>query len=73
MTLTAPDHLTGRMSKWTPKETRDARTAWAMEAKRTGHSTSIIAAALGIRERNAFAILKAAGWDAWADKREVRP
>lgn len=72
MTLTAPDHLTGRMTKHTPQAIRDARTAWVMEAKRAGHSTAAIAEGLGIRERNAFAILKAAGWDAWADKREGR-
>lgn len=48
MTLTAPDHLRGRMSKHTPAALKDERNAWAAQAARDGHSMTAISAALGI-------------------------
>ncbi|AZV00259.1 hypothetical protein [Paracoccus kondratievae] len=46
--LTAPDHLRGRMSRWTPQELRDERAAWIMARAAEGRQQNDIAAALGI-------------------------
>ena len=81
MTLTAPDHLTGRMTKHTPQELRDERAQWALEAGQAGHSAEAVGEALGISGVNARKIMINAGWRWWAqprisrrwpDKREVR-
>lgn len=67
--LEAPQHLTGRMSRWTPQATRDERTTWAMDQAAKGYCSTDIAAALGIAQQNAWQILADAGWDAWAEQR----
>lgn len=81
MTLTAPDHLTGRMTKHTPQHIRDERAQWALEAGQAGHSADAVAEALGVATFTARTIMTKAGWRWWAqprisrrwpDKREVR-
>ena len=72
MTLTAPDHLTGRMSKHTPQNIRDERSAWALEAGQAGHSAEAVGEALGISGVNARVIMVNAGWQWWAQPRISR-
>ena len=72
MTLTAPDHLTGRMTKWTPQETRDERAQWALEAGQAGHSAAAVAEALGVATHTARTIMTKAGWRSWAQPRISR-
>ena len=70
--LTAPDHICGRMTKWTPQETRDERAAWALEAGQAGHSSEAVAEALGISSFSARKIMTNAGWQWWAQPRRLR-
>lgn len=72
MTLTAPDHLTGRMTKWTPQHIRDERAQWALEAGQAGHSTYAVAEALGVNQITAHNIMVKAGWQWWAQPRISR-
>mgnify|MGYP003562138475 FL=1 len=69
MTLTAPDHITGRMLKHTPQHIRDERAQWALEAGQAGHSAAAVAEALGISAANARVIMVNAGWQWWAQPR----
>ena len=69
MTLTAPDHLTGRMTKWTPQHIRDERAQWALKAGLAGHSAEAVGEALGIAPRNAHTIMVNAGWRWWQQPR----
>ena len=60
MTLTAPAHLRGRMTRYTPQEIRDERMAWVAASYAAGHSQGEIADALGIcRSALSTAMLKA--------------
>ena len=72
MTLTAPDHITGRMTKWTPQELRDERAEWALAAGQAGHSAFAVAEALGIADHTARTIMTKAGWQWWAQPRISR-
>lgn len=72
MTLTAPPHLTGRMTKWTPQHIRDERAQWALEAGRAGHSAKAVGDALGITDVNARVIMVNAGWKWWEQPRISR-
>ena len=68
--LTAPAHLAGRMTKWTPEAIRQERTQWAVQQGRRGYSSGDVGSALGIAQRNACRIMILGGWDAWAEQRE---
>lgn len=60
MTLTAPSHLRGRMTRYTPQEIRDERMTWVAASYAAGHSQGEIADALGIgRSGLSTAMLKA--------------
>lgn len=48
MTLIAPDHLRGRMTRHTPQQLRAERISWITASYAAGHSQGDIADALGI-------------------------
>ncbi|MDQ7262245.1 helix-turn-helix transcriptional regulator [Paracoccus sp. PS-1] len=57
MTLTAPDHLRGRMTRHNPPHIRDERAAWIKARCDEGHRQGDIAAALGIHDSTVSSIL----------------
>lgn len=59
------------MNKHTPQALRDERQAWAAGAGRLGYTSAQVGNALGIAQRNAWAVMRAGGWDAWADLRSA--
>lgn len=69
--LAAPEHLIGRMSKWTDAALRAERTAWAAARGREGYSSGDVARALGIAQPVAHGVMVRGGWDTWADKRRA--
>lgn len=70
--LTAPDHLKGRMSRWTPQSLRDERMAWMLDRAREGYPGAQIARALGVAQANVAAYLRAAGYQWWDQPRDIR-
>nr|WP_010400356.1 hypothetical protein [Paracoccus sp. TRP] len=70
--LTAPDHLRGRMSRWTPQELRDERAAWIMARAAEGWTMPPIARALGIRPLAVNKIAYDAGYRWWQHKRHIQ-
>ena len=71
MTLTAPPHLRGRMTRYTPQEIRDERIAWALARAAEGWTTPKIAAALGIRSEVIRKKMRAHGWRWWDQPRRI--
>lgn len=57
MTLTAPEHLRGRMTRHNPPRIRDERAAWIKARCDEGHGQGDIAAALGIHFSTVSSIL----------------
>ncbi|RQP04121.1 MAG: XRE family transcriptional regulator [Paracoccus sp. BP8] len=57
MTLTAPSHLRGRMTRHNPPHIRDERAAWIKARCDEGHRQGDIAAALGIHDSTVSSIL----------------
>ena len=72
MTLTAPPHLRGRMSRWTPQALRDERLAWMLARGREGHSSAAVADALGIGQKAAHHAMHKAGWRWHEQPRRIR-
>ena len=70
--LTAPDHLKGRMSKWTPQALRDERMAWMLARAKEGHTGPQIAASLGIAATNVNTYLRSQGYQWWDQPRDIR-
>ena len=58
--LTAPAHLRGRMTRYTPKDLRDERMAWVAASYAAGHSQGDIAEALNISVERALVLMEAA-------------
>lgn len=50
MTLTAPSHLRGRMTRHTPKALRDERISWMADRIAEGYTQAEMAAALGVTQ-----------------------
>jgi len=70
-TLTAPAHLRGRMSRYTPQDLRDERIAWALARSAEGWTTPKIAEALGIRSEVIREKMRANGWRWWDQPRRI--
>ncbi|MFT4149216.1 MAG: hypothetical protein QM656_03390 [Paracoccaceae bacterium] len=68
MTLTAPEHLRGRMTKWTPQPLLDERADWAVTAGKQGYSAGCVGEALGISQFAAQRIMRAKGWQWWLQR-----
>lgn len=71
MTLTAPDHLRGRMTRWTPQEIRDERIAWVLARAAEGWTSPRIAAALGVDDSGLRSQMLAHGWRWWDHPRRI--
>ncbi|WP_285050590.1 hypothetical protein [Paracoccus sp. SSJ] len=69
--LTAPSHLRGRMTRYTPQEIRDERIAWALARSAEGWTTPKIAAALGINSEVIREKMRAHGWRWWDQPRRI--
>lgn len=71
MTLTAPDHLRGRMTRYTPQEIRDERIAWVLARAAEGWTSPRIAAALGVDDSGLHSQMLAHGWRWWDHPRRI--
>lgn len=70
--LVAPDHLRGRMGRWSPPGPRAEREVWAAAAGHAGYSSAAVGNALGISCFSAYEIMKKGGWDCWAHLRQPK-
>lgn len=69
MTLTAPEHLKGKLSKYTPQSLRDERNKWCADMKAAGFNDADVGAALGISVDSAYSASVAGGWRSIRGKR----
>lgn len=72
MKLIAPEHLRGRMTRWSDRETLAERLAWILARGAEGHNGQAISEALGIKPAQTYRLMNAAGYRWWHQKRIIR-